>query len=71
MQGIRAALCQNVQYAKLSREHNNANILALGGRFLNPTEAKEIVEAWLNTEFAGGRHQTRLNIIKEYERKIK
>lgn len=71
VQGIRAALCQNIQYAKLSREHNDANILALGGRFLNPTAAKEIVDTWLNTEFAGGRHQTRLNIIKEYERKIK
>lgn len=71
VQGIRAALCQNVQYAKLSREHNNANILALGGRFLNPAEAKEIVDAWLTTKFAGGRHQTRINIITEYERKGK
>ena len=64
--GIRAALCHCVEYAKLSRQHNNANILALGGRFLAPAEAKEIVKAWLNTEFAGGRHQTRINIITEY-----
>ena len=68
--GIRAALCHCVEYAKLSRQHNNANILALGGRFLAPAEAKEIVKAWLNTEFAGGRHQTRINIINEYERKL-
>lgn len=66
--GIRAALCHNVEYAKLSRQHNNANILALGGRFLSPQEAKNIVHAWLNTDFEGGRHQTRLNKINVYER---
>lgn len=68
--GIRAALCPCVEYAKLSRQHNNANILALGGRFLLPAEAKEIVKVWLNTEFTGERHQTRINIINEYERKL-
>lgn len=66
--GIRAALCHNVEYAKLSKQHNNANILALGGRFLTPQEAKNIVDAWLNTPFEGGRHQNRINIINEYER---
>ncbi|MBI9031995.1 ribose 5-phosphate isomerase B [bacterium] len=67
--GIRAALCHNVEYAKLSRQHNDANILALGGRFLSPQEAINIVEAWLNTDFEGDRHQKRLNKINVYERK--
>lgn len=68
--GIRAALCHNVEYAKLSRQHNNANVLALGGRFLQAQEAKDIVDAWLNTEFEDGRHQKRINKINEYERKL-
>lgn len=68
--GIRAALCHNVEYAKLSKEHNNANILALGGRFLAPEEAKSIVDTWLNTEFEGGRHQKRINKINVYERNL-
>ncbi len=68
--GIRAALCHNVEYAKLSKEHNNANILALGGRFLTPDEAKSIVDTWLNTEFEGGRHQNRINKINVYERNL-
>jgi ribose 5-phosphate isomerase B len=67
VKGIRAALCHNVEYAKLSREHNNANILSLGGRFTTTTEAEKIVTAWLETPFEGGRHQNRLNIINEYE----
>ena len=66
--GIRAALCHNVEYAKLARQHNNANVLALGGRFLKAQEAKNIVDTWLNTEFEGGRHQKRINKINEYER---
>jgi len=67
--GIRAALCHNVEYAKLSRQHNDANVLALGGRFLNPQTAKNIVDAWLNTDFEGERHQKRINKINVYERK--
>ncbi len=67
--GIRAALCHNVEYAKLSRQHNNANVLALGGRFLSPAQAKEIVDAWLNTDFEGDRHQKRINKINVYERR--
>ncbi len=66
--GIRAALCHNIEYAKLSKQHNNANILALGGRFLSPQEAKGIVDVWLNTNFEGGRHQNRINKINVYER---
>jgi ribose 5-phosphate isomerase B len=67
--GVRAALCHNVEYAKLSRQHNDANILALGGRFLAPDQAKDIVNAWLTTDFEGDRHQKRLNKINVYERK--
>ncbi len=67
--GIRAALCHNVEYARLSRQHNNANILALGGRFLTPNEAKAIVDTWLNTDFEGDRHQKRINKINVYERR--
>lgn len=66
--GVRAALCHNVEYAKLSRQHNDANVLALGGRFLQAQEAINIVDAWLNTDFEGERHQKRINIINEYER---
>jgi len=69
VKGIRAALCHNVEYAKLSRQHNNANILSLGGRFLDPKEAEEIVVCWLETPFEGDRHKNRINIIKEYEEK--
>lgn len=61
--GIRAALCHNAEYAKLSRQHNNANILALGGRFIGFEAAKEIVNIFLTTEFEGGRHQNRIDLI--------
>lgn len=67
VRGIRAALCHNIEYARLSREHNNANILALGGRFLSNEKAEEIVHVWLNTPFAGDRHLKRINKIMEYE----
>jgi ribose 5-phosphate isomerase B len=67
VRGIRAALCHCAEYARLSREHNNANILALGGRFLSFEEAEEIVRVWLNTPFAGDRHLKRINKIMEYE----
>ena len=61
--GIRAALCQTVQFAVLSRKHNNANVLVLSGRFISRYLAKDIVEAWLTTDFEGGRHQKRLEKI--------
>jgi ribose 5-phosphate isomerase B len=61
--GIRAALCQTVQFAKLSRKHNNANVLVLSGRFISRYLAKDIIKAWLTTNFEGGRHQTRLDKI--------
>lgn len=62
---IRAALCYNTTMAKLSREHNNANILALGGRMTGDVLALEILEEFLNTEFQGGRHLKRINLIDE------
>lgn len=61
--GIRAALCHNVEYAKLAKQHNNANVLALGGRFLKPDEAIDIVNAFLDSKFEGGRHQNRVDKI--------
>lgn len=60
-QGIRAALCWNTEISKLAREHNNANICSLPARFISIDEAKEIVEAFLTTDFEGGRHQRRLD----------
>jgi ribose 5-phosphate isomerase B len=67
VKGIRAALCHNIDYARLSREHNNSNMLALGGRFIDFDMAKKILNIWLNTEFEGGRHNNRINYISEYE----
>ncbi|MBT4990047.1 MAG: RpiB/LacA/LacB family sugar-phosphate isomerase [Rickettsiales bacterium] len=58
---IRAALCDNVELAKLSREHNNANVLALGARFVDEKKASEISNMFLNSEFAVGRHSHRVS----------
>ena len=66
---IRAALCTDSYMAKMSREHNDANILALGGRVTGSGLAVDIVETWLNTEFLGGRHKTRVDKISEIEKK--
>ena len=70
LSNVRAALCYNVQAARLSREHNDANILILGAVFVNQDKSKRIVSTWLNTSFLGGRHQKRLNQIKGIEREI-
>jgi ribose 5-phosphate isomerase B len=61
--GIRAALCWNKVIAALARQHNNANILVLPGRFLTLSQAIEITEAFLTVEFEGGRHQKRIDQI--------
>ncbi len=58
---IRAALCHDGYTARLSREHNNANLLCLGARVVGPGVAEEIVKTWLTTDFAGGRHQQRVS----------
>ncbi len=60
-QHIRAALCWNVETTKLSREHNDANVLCLGGRMLSTNDAEDMIRIFLKTEFAGGRHQNRVN----------
>lgn len=62
-QGIRAALCWDVEIASLARQHNNANILTLPARFISEDKAVSILEAFKNTEFEGGRHQNRINKI--------
>ena len=61
--GIRAALCNEMFAAKMSREHNDANILCLGARVIGPGLAAEIVQTWMNTDFAGGRHQRRIDMF--------
>lgn len=63
--GIRAALCTNTTMAKLTREHNNANILALGARIVGDVLALEIVDTFLSTNFEGGRHLTRVEQIEK------
>ncbi len=65
IKGIRAALAYNVETAQLSRLHNDSNVLCLGGRMLTEEDALEIVDAWFNTTFEGGRHQSRLNLISQ------
>ncbi len=67
--GIRAALCTDSYMAKMSREHNNANILALGSRVVGVGLALDIVETWLKSEFLGGRHKVRVDKICEIEKK--
>lgn len=62
---IRAGLAWNKEMAELTRQHNNANILCLPGRYLNEVELKEIVLTWLTTNFEGGRHQRRINKIHD------
>ncbi len=61
--GVRAALCYNLKAAKLSREHNDSNVLVLGSAFVKPDLAKRMVITWLNTKFLGGRHLKRLKMI--------
>lgn len=67
VKGIRCALCGDTYSARMSRAHNNANILALGGRVIGMDLAIEIVSAWLNSEFEGGRHEKRVIKISEIE----
>jgi len=63
--GIRAALVTCKEHAELSRQHNNANIIALGGRFTTFDQAKEYLDIFLSTPFEGGRHENRINRIDE------
>ena len=67
--GIRAALVTDVFMARMAREHNNANVLVLGGRVLDEQKACDLVGAWLDATFEGGRHQARLDKITALEKK--
>ena len=71
VRGAYAALCYNVRSAALSRQHNNANILVLGAKFVDPKDLSKILRTWLNTAFEGGRHQRRINQIKKIEKGLK
>lgn len=67
VKGIRAALVENLYSAKMTRMHNDSNVLCLGGRTIGPEVAFEIVKVWLGTEFEGGRHIRRIEKVSEYE----
>jgi ribose 5-phosphate isomerase B len=71
VKGIRSAVYYGgpLDIVKLSRQHNDANILSLGARFINLNQAKEAVKLWLDTEFEGGRHERRIQKISEIEEK--
>jgi ribose 5-phosphate isomerase B len=62
--GIRCGVCWNVESARLTKEHNNANVIALGGRMVSTAEGVAIVDAWLNATFQSGRHQQRIEKIE-------
>jgi ribose 5-phosphate isomerase B len=68
VEGVRAANVTSEYEAQMSREHNNANVLALGARILKPEEALRIVDTWLTTPFAGGRHERRVEKITAMEK---
>lgn len=65
VKGARCGLCTSVEMAHLTKQHNNANVLALGGRTTAPELAMAIVDEWLDTEFEGGRHQRRVDMLDE------
>ncbi|MCJ7498583.1 MAG: ribose 5-phosphate isomerase B [candidate division Zixibacteria bacterium] len=69
IKGVRAALCLNEEMAKLSREHNDSNVLSLSAKFIPEEKLLKIVEVWLNASFEGGRHQRRLDKISLEESK--
>jgi ribose 5-phosphate isomerase B len=68
VEGVRATPIETVEFAKLARLHNNANVLALSGRFIELDVNKQIVDAFLSTEFEGGRHERRTGKIASYEK---
>ena len=67
--GVRAAVCSDITTAHLVKEHNNANIIAFGARIVGIETAKDIVKAYLDAEFLGGRHQTRIDMISDIEKR--
>ncbi len=68
--GVRAALCHNLKITKLSREHNDSNVLVMGSAFVKPDLAKRMVMAWLETKFLGGRHLKRVRLIDQIDKLI-
>ena len=70
VRGVRAALCTSTELAELSRRHNDANVLTMGGRTTSFELAERIVEVWLSTEFEGGRHRRRVDKITSYEERL-
>jgi ribose 5-phosphate isomerase B len=68
VRGVRAALCNDLYTARMSRQHNDANVLSMGGRIVAFGLADEIVKMWLDTSYEGGRHQKRLDQIAEIEK---
>ena len=69
--GIRCGVCWNVESARLTKEHNNANVIAIGGRLVSEKEGIEIVDAWLHAEFQDGRHQKRIDKIEQVQKDTK
>lgn len=67
--GVRAAVCSDITTAHLVKEHNNANIIAFGARIVGIETAKDIVKAYLDAKFLGGRHQTRIDMISDIEKR--
>ncbi len=65
--GVRAALCNDLYLAEMARSHNNANVLSIGARVVTPELAEQIVDKFLSTEFEGGRHQRRVEQLREIE----
>ncbi|OLN24169.1 ribose 5-phosphate isomerase B [Domibacillus antri] len=70
VEGIRCALVHDVFSAKVTRQHNNSNILAMGERVIGPGLAREIAQTWLTTDFEAGRHANRIGKITEYEKRV-
>ncbi len=68
--GVRAALCNEEYSAKMSRLHNDANVLVIAGRIIDADLARKIIKVWFETEFEGGRHQRRLDKIAEIEKRL-
>lgn len=71
VKGIRAAVVTDEFMAEMTKRHNNANIIALGGRVITPEKAKSLVKAWYTAEFEGGRHQKRIDMITQIENEQK
>lgn len=65
IRGVRCALCWNITSAKLGRQHNDANVISIGQRMISEEDALEIVRVWLNTEFEGGRHVRRIQMLDD------